>query len=93
MTAHVACNVVLETLMNFVPDQADTEGSAGDHTAPTQETSGVFKCGADCDLGPLGNSPDLEWLTQLDGSMMEVNVDEVFFDQHLWLVGFGQHPR
>jgi hypothetical protein len=93
MTAHVACNVVLETLMNFVPDQADTEGSAGDHTAPTQETSGVFKCGADCDLGPLGNSPDLEWLTQLDGSMMEVNVDEVFFDQHLWPIGFGQHPR
>jgi hypothetical protein len=53
----------------------------------------VFKSGEDCDLGTLGKSPDLEWLTQLDGSMMEVNVDEVFFDQHLWPIEFGQHPR
>jgi len=71
----------------------DGLGETVDETTPANDTSEFFRSGDESDWTTLSEFTNIDWLTQLDSSMMDVDIDEVIFDQHLWPVGFREQPH
>jgi len=70
----------------------DGLGKTVDEITPTNDTSDFLRIGDESDWAALSDFINIDWLTQLDSSM-DVDIDEVIFDQHLWPVGFREQPQ